>query len=306
VTAPAGSPFISAVRAYKQEAGTRLDPETLVRVLQGFKELNASVPPGGMLNSTDSELGRALAGLFQRGKPEAELGLLQKELPLFFDAALAAGLIGVHPLRGTARIQSAPEEAAPVLQAAGAQLGAVADYLADILQDGIQQGLLISPLARPMAALQEEGDPLEGVWNLIPRRWFGFATRFPWVLDIFKIGLPVVSLVLALSAWFGPGNPLLSMQSDAMATGNAVKKIQIAANLMMNFGPEETGELTSLAALGQRVGMPLDEEEGVFTLLGINRQLPILYLRHKATGALVFLSPQEVASFRDGAWTRRQ
>ena len=184
-------------------------------------------------------------------------------------------------------------------------MGAVTEYLANVLQEGVQKGLMLSPLAQSAAALQEGGGGLEAYWNLLPRRWFRFLHRFPWVPDSLRIGIPILSMILALAAWFGPDNPFLGGHREAAATGNAIKKLQIAMNLMINSAPGELDGLSSLSALGQRVGVPLEEEEALFSLVRVNSNVPILYLRHIPTGALVFLSPQGVNSFRDGRWVKR-
>jgi len=303
-----GTPLLQAVREYKKGATARLEPERLLTVLQLIKDLNALVPGADLLKATDSELITALGALARKGLNAADLNLLQEELFAFYDAAMDAGLTALHPLRGTARIQSAEtvqEAASGEESALGASMGAVTEYLANILQDGVQKGLMLSPLAQSAAALQEEGDRLEPYWNLLPRRWFRFLHRFPWVPDSLRVGILIASLILALAAWFGPDNPFMGAHREAAATGSAIKKLQIAMNLMINFSPGQLDGISSLSALGQQVGIPLEEEEALFSLLRVNSRAPILYLRHTPTQALVVLSPQTVDSYRDGRWTKR-
>ena len=302
-------PVLQAVREYKKEAAGRLMPERLMTVVQLLRDLNAAVPSHDLLRATDAELGEALAALAGKGKSPSDLNLLQQELFSFYDAAMEAGLTAFHPLRGTARIQGEDADRLPESggrDPLGASMGAVTEYLANVLQDGIQRGLMLSPLAQPAAALQEEGGGMEKYWNLMPRRWYRFLHRFPWVADSVKIGVPIVSLILALATWIGPGNPFMGAHREAVAAGNAFKKLQVAMGLMINSVPGELDGLTSLSTLGQRVGFPLEEEDALFALLRVNSRVPILYMRHQSTGTLVFLSPQGVDSFRDGRWVRRE
>lgn len=291
--------LLKAVHAYKSEASHRLEPRRLELAIRLLKELHRQLGQGDLLHASLQEIKAAGARVLAKGELREHSKFLSAELVRFFDAALAAGCIGYHPIRKTARLTEEPgPERRFDVRAAGAR---AAELVAGVLADGIQQGLMISPLAAPLADLGGSTGPVDRLFGVVSGRWQRLAARMGWLLELARIAIPAATLVLAVSAAFDSGNPFTAAYGSALESGQAVQHLEIAVNLLANEG-RGTSKIGSLTELGDRVGVPLDDVAEVFELQRATVTPPILYLRHRKTGTLVVLTPERRASLRHGRW----
>ncbi len=296
---PTETQVLPALREYKRRAAERLDLDALLAAMALIKELNALVPDRNLMTARLEDLNAAAAELMKRGHSREELQAFNAELTAFYDAAWDAGLLNWHPIRKTARRlgEAAGESTPDDLPSQG--LGWAADYLANIIQEGVQRGLMLTPFALAVNDLAQEGGIVDDLVERFSSRWSAAARRLAWLLDAVKVGVPIVGVVLAAAAWFGPDNPILRAQREATRSHNALQKLNIALN-MMDSVPYAAAALPDLATLGARVGIPLDQEAKEFTLLRADPRVPMLILRQEDTGRTIFLQPGVVASVRDG------
>ena len=293
---------LPALREYKRRAVERLAPEALLASMALLRELAMLLPGRDLLAASLDELNAAARQLLERGHTREELKSFNTELVAFYDAAFEANLIDFHPFRKTARPQrgeaAAPAAGAPAdLPSQG--IGWAADYLAGIIQEGLQRGLMLSPFSLAVNDLAGGGGMADDLLDRFSARWSSAARRLSWVLDAVKVGVPIAGVVLAAAAWFGPDNPILRAQREASGTSNAVQKLELAMNLMIN-DPDAAASSPDLATFGYRVGVPLDQEAKQFTLLRADPRVPMLFLRQETVGRFVILHPGVVASIRDG------
>lgn len=293
--------LLPALREYKRRAAERLDPDALLASMALLRELGTLVPGRNLLTASLDELNAAARLLMERGRSREELHTFGAELTAFFDAAFDAELVDIHPIRKTSRVRG--EAAAPVeedddgLPAQG--LGWAADYLAGTIQEGLQRGLMLSPFSLAVGDLTGSGGMIDDLVDRFSSRWSAAARRVSWLLDAVKIGVPIIGVILAAAAWFGPDNPILRAQREASGTSNALQKLNLAMNLMVN-DPDAAASSPDLATFGYRVGVQLDQEAKQYTLLRVDPRVPMLFLRQEATGRLVILHPGVVTSIAGG------
>jgi len=298
---PGAANLMQAVAAYKQRAGARLQPEQVQEAVRLLKEVNRRLPGRNLLEASRDELKAAGTRLFADGEPRQNGPFLTFELREFFDAALAAGIVLRHPLTGEARLGPTPGEDSGVTRQEAAQRAA--KLVAGIIEESIQKGLLLSPLAAPVAEAGDEPDTfLERLLSGLSGRWQLLARSLCPVLRAARVVVPLAAVVISLSAALDAGNPLNARANSAFATGEAVRRLELAVNLAQNQEWDEQSGISSLEELGERVGLPLPEASEVFDLEKIVTRPYILYLRHRQSGTLVILGLERRATLRQGTW----
>ncbi len=294
------SPLLQAVSGYTRRARARLGPQEVETAVRLLKEVNRRLPGRNLLQAGVAELKEAGARLFAEGEPREGSRFLSAELRHFFDAALADGLIVRHPLTGQVSLPRAEEEA----EAAGAQPAAVAEQaakvVADLLEDAVRVGLLASPIAVPLAELGEGENRVEELLGLLAARWSWLASQLHWLLQVVRVAVPLAALVFGVSAALDPSSPLTGGQ--AMLTGQAMQELRVTLSLLEERELPAGTEAASLEQLGDLAGAGLQAATKVFTLERAVLRPPVLYLRERASGALVVVTPGQRGVLRDGGW----
>jgi hypothetical protein len=296
---PKPNPLLQAVSAYKRQAGQRLRAEQLQEAVRLLKEVNRRLPSHNLLQASLEELKGAGARLFAEGESRDTSKFLSAELQRFFDVALEEGLISYHPITGAARIQDEADEQPKLSpQEAAAQAAAL---VAAVVEEGLQQGLMLSPLAMPLAEMDERRGLVDRLVSRLSGRWQTLAARMHLPLAVARVAIPLAAILLAVNGAMESGNPLASRYNTAVASGEAVRQLDLALNMVINQ-EGELGEISSLEELGDRVGVPLAKAAEVFELENAVREPPILYLRHKKSDTLVVITPGHRGALRRGVW----
>jgi hypothetical protein len=303
---PTPSPLLVAVNAYTRRARARLGADQVGEGVRLLKELNRRLAGRNLLAAPLDELKAvgarvvAEAGGGDRGR------FLTAELRAFFDAALEEGLIVRHPLTGAVRLPD-PEGVAAAADMPRED-GAVeaVKLVANLLEEAVQASVIVSPLALTVADLGEGGHPLVELLERLAGRWSSLTGSLHWLLEVVKVVVPLGALVLGLGAFLEGGGPFLG--GGAMSTGNAMQELKVAVALLgeREIPGEGGAEPSSLQQLGDLVGTGFMAAPKVFDLERAVVRPPILYLRHRETGALVVVTPEHRGALRDGRWRMLQ
>ncbi|HPR63712.1 MAG TPA: hypothetical protein PK014_05770 [Thermoanaerobaculia bacterium] len=307
MSAGGGSGLFQAVQAYKAASAGRLTEEQTRTILDLLKRLNYQLPQKNLLAASLDDLNIAGRELAESGVPAAQMALLKKETPFFFDVALDQGFIAVHPIRGTAKIHASKvvDAAVPATAVVADNAQRMAEWVGNLIEDGLQKGFLISPIAVPLAEVEEKAGLVDTIVSSLSGRWQALAEKNTWLMDALKLAIPIAIILLAIHGWFEGGNPIMARQREASATGTAVQNLKIIVNLMdTEIYDQESMErfrnISSFRDFEMVMDYPLNIKEDVFTLIKVVPEARALVMRHNPTNAIVILNGQYTLSLLKG------